>query len=135
YAILEPIQDRFKELGEDEQRDFYRKLKKYVRTYSFLSQILPFSDVEMEKFYAFGKYLLRFISLEGTQLPREVLQEVDMDSYQIQRMYKGQIDLQRGGGQLEGSQLDGDSSGSDDEEESLSEIIKVINERYGTDWK
>ncbi len=134
YSILEPVADRFNELGEDEQRDFYRKLRKYVRTYSFLSQILPFDDVPMEKFYAFGKYLLRLISLEESKLPREVLQEVDMDSYRIQRMYKGQIDLKRGGGELQSSQLDGETSGSEEAEESLSEIIRVINDRYGTDF-
>jgi type I restriction enzyme R subunit len=135
YGILEPVQDRFKALGNDEQRDFYRKLRKYVRTYSFLSQILPFSDVEMEKFYAFGKYLLRFISLEDTQLPREVLQEVDMGSYRIQRMQQGKIDLERGGGRLEGDQLDGEGAESGESEDPLSEIIRVINDRYGTDWK
>jgi type I restriction enzyme R subunit len=134
YSILEPVEDRFKELSDDEQRDFYRKLRKYVRTYSFLSQILPFDDVEMEKFYAFGKYLLRFISLEEARLPREVMQEVDMDSFRIQRMYKGKIDQKRGGGELKASQLDGDSSDTEDEE-PLSEIIRVINDRFGTDWK
>lgn len=134
YSILEPVADRFNDLGEDEQRDFYRKLRKYVRTYSFLSQILPFDDVQMEKFYAFGKYLLRLISLDESKLPREVLQEVDMDSYRIQRMYKGQIDLKRGGGELKSSQLDGETTDSKDSEESLSEIIRVINERYGTDF-
>ncbi|WP_441001157.1 type I restriction endonuclease subunit R [Fodinibius sp. SL11] len=132
--ILVPIADRFNELGEDEQRDFYRKLRKYVRTYSFLSQILPFDDVPMEKFYAFGKYLLRLISLDESKLPREVLQEVDMDSYRIQRMFKGDIDPKRGGGELKPGDIDGETSGSNEAEESLSEIIRVINDRYGTDF-
>ncbi len=135
YRILEPVADRFRELGDDEKQDFYRKVGKYVRTYSLLSQILPFSDAELEQLYRFGKYLLRIISLEGSRLPREVLNEVDMDSYRIQRIYKGAIDIKRGGGKLPGSKPDGETAGSTENEDALSEIIRVINDRFGTDWK
>lgn len=133
YGVLEPVKDRYNELGQDEQRDFYRKLRKYVRTYSFLSQILPFNDVALEKFYAFGKYLLRIISFKKEELPREVTQEVDMDSFRIQRMFKGKINLDRGKGEVHPNKLDGDAKDGG-KKESLSEIIKILNERYGTNF-
>lgn len=133
YSVIEPVRDRFKELGNDEQRDFHRKMMKYVRTYSFLSQILPFDDAGLEKFYAFGKYLLRFITLKKESLPREVTQEVDMDSYRIQRMFEGKIDLDRGKGEIDPNKPDGEGK-QGGKVESLSEIIRILNERYGTDF-
>lgn len=133
YAVIEPVRDRFKELGKDEQRDFHRKMMKYVRTYSFLSQILPFDDANLEKFYAFGKYLLRFITLKRETLPREVTQEVDMDSYRIQRMFEGKINLERGKGEINPNKLDGEGK-SGGKKETLSEIIRILNERYGTSF-
>jgi len=132
YSILTPVRDRYRGLSEDERKDFYRKLRKYVRTYAYLSQILPFEDASLEKLYVFGKYLLRIITLKRTGLPREVLQEIDMDSYRIQRMYKGKIDLERGEGEILTANLDGDASGAEEQKESLSEIIRLLNERFGT---
>ncbi len=133
YSVIEPVRDRFRELGKDEQRDFHRKMMKYVRTYSFLSQILPFDDAHLEKFYAFGKYLLRFITIKKESLPREVTQEVDMDSYRIQRMFEGKIDLDRGKGEISPNKLDGDGK-QGGKKETLSEIIRILNERYGTSF-
>jgi type I restriction enzyme R subunit len=133
YSVIEPVRDRFRELGNDEQRDFHRKMMKYVRTYSFLSQILPFDDAALEKFYAFSKYVLRFISLKKETLPREVTQEVDMDSYRIQRMFEGKIDLDRGKGEINPNKLDGGGQ-QGEKKESLSEIIRILNDRYGTNF-
>ena len=57
-----------------------------------------------------------------------------MDSYRIQRMHKGKIDITRGRGELKPGTLDEGSSGSGEDEEALSEIIRVINDRYGTEF-
>ena len=45
--------DRFRALADEEkQEEFKNALTVFVRTYAFLAQIMPFSDVELEKFYA-----------------------------------------------------------------------------------
>ena len=54
YATLSTSVERFKEMHEDERRDFRGEISDYVRLYSFLAQILPFSDVGLEKLYAFA---------------------------------------------------------------------------------
>ncbi|HSH53165.1 MAG TPA: hypothetical protein VK982_15680 [Bacteroidales bacterium] len=38
--------------------DFKNTCTQFVRSYSFLSQIIPFQDVELEKFFAYGKLFL-----------------------------------------------------------------------------
>jgi type I restriction enzyme R subunit len=63
-AVIQPAADRYKGLeNEEEQESFKHTLTIYTRVYSFLSQVMPFCDIELEKFYAYARYLL-------TRLPR-----------------------------------------------------------------
>ncbi|HAB50573.1 MAG TPA: restriction endonuclease subunit R, partial [Ignavibacteriales bacterium] len=51
YAYIDPAVDRYKKLEEEPQDEFKKSLTSFVRLYSFLSQIMPFQDVELEKLY------------------------------------------------------------------------------------
>jgi type I restriction enzyme R subunit len=134
YAILAPVKDRFMELGEDERTDFHKGLKSYVNLYAFLSQVMPFSDVELEKIYVFIRYLNRYLPVDRVELPREIQNQVDMDSFRIQETFKGSIQLERGEGILDPIKGTGGGSSTEDELEPLSQIIKELNERFGTDF-
>ena len=58
YSSIAPAIDRFKQLPTEEAKDEFKKqLIAFVRLYSFLSQIIPFHDVELEKLYSFGRFL------------------------------------------------------------------------------
>ncbi|MGH7803431.1 MAG: type I restriction endonuclease subunit R, partial [Candidatus Binatia bacterium] len=74
YALLAPIVDRFRALGEAEQQDFRGELGDYVRLYAFLAQILTFADPDLEKLYAFARHLRRLLPSDPAELPREVQQ-------------------------------------------------------------
>ena len=51
--------DRFKAMEDEEQRGEFRdKLSGYVKVYSFLSQIIPYADPDLEMLYSFGRLLL-----------------------------------------------------------------------------
>jgi len=78
--------------------DFRGQLTNYVRLYAFLSQILPFVDADLEKLYVFARLLRRYLPTDRAELPRAVQQNIDMESYRIQRRYKGKIELDRGAG-------------------------------------
>jgi len=50
--------DNWRELNDDEQKeDFRLKISSYTRLYGYLSQIINFKDVELEKHYIFYRYL------------------------------------------------------------------------------
>ncbi len=54
----------------DEEKDKFRKnVNKYVRQYSFISQIITFIDTELEKFYLFNKLLFKYLPYEVQTLP------------------------------------------------------------------
>ncbi len=62
-STLDPILDAcvaqyLNELDEDEQVDFKGKAKAFVRTYSFLASILPYSRAEWEKLSIFLNFLI-----------------------------------------------------------------------------
>ena len=58
-AILRPVVARYNEASEDERVSFRGALADYVRLYAFLSQILPFTDAQLEKLYVLGRLLIR----------------------------------------------------------------------------
>ena len=133
---LQPILDKVVNVWmgkqENEKEDFRSILQKYVRLYGFISQLITFEDVDLEKLYVFGKFLLRKLPKYKGQLPYDVQDAVDLDSFRIQQTYKGSIELENSDGTVKGSK-DGTSKGTEDEDDLLSNIIDTLNETYGTD--
>ncbi len=47
--------------------------------------MLSFADADLEKLYVFARYLRRLLPADRAELPREVQQNIDMESYRIQQ--------------------------------------------------
>ena len=131
YAALEPARQRFVELDPDEGQDFRGQLVDYIRLYAFLSQVLTFADVELEKLYVFARHLRRLLPADDRELPREVQQNIDMESFRIQRTSRGRIALDRQARPLDPAGSKPRGGGPDEELEALSRIIEALNERFG----
>ena len=131
YAALEPPRRRLAELVVEERRDFRKQLADYLRLYAFLSQVLTFADADLDKLYVFAKYLRRLLPADHVTLPREVQQNIDIESFRIRQTSSGRIGLERDGGQLNpiDSKMPGDPGL--EEQEALSRIIEALNERFG----
>jgi type I restriction enzyme R subunit len=134
YAALAPTVERFDELSEEERVTFRGLLTNYVRLYAFLSQILTFADADLEKLYVFARLLRRYLPFEREHLPREIQQNIDMESYRIQRTYRGKIPLERGQKEIVPIGAKGQYEPPVEELETLSQIIRELNERFGTDF-
>ena len=134
-AALVPVVDRYKAAeDEKEKKDFRKALNDFVRLYAFLSQIITFTDAELEKLHVFGRLLLRRLPVKRDELPVEIQKNIDMDSYQIKPTATGKIGLSRGVGELEPQKGGGDGPEVPDSVEALSQIIQELNERFGTDF-
>jgi len=131
YAVLAPVRQRFEQLSPEEQKGFRGQLTDYVRLYAFLAQVLTFADVSLEKLYVFARYLRRLLPSERDELPREVQQNIDMESYRIQQTSRGAIRLERRAGQLEPMRSQERHDVHEGELEPLSQIIAELNERFG----
>jgi type I restriction enzyme R subunit len=131
YAVLGPLVERFLELSKEEQHEFRSQLTDYVRLYAFLSQVLTFADTDLEKLYVFARHLRRLLPADRAELPREVQQNIDMESYRIQQTASGKIALERRPGVLEPVSTKQGRGVTPEELEMLSRIIAELNERFG----
>ena len=130
--ILEEIAARFVDnLEEEDQAAFKSAASSFVKLYRFLSQIITFTDVELEKVYVFLTALIKKLPYAKTSLPLDVVNDVELDSYKIQHKYTTQLKLESADGEQEGMKPSGTMGGNDDELDFLTKIIKVLNETYG----
>lgn len=136
YSFTDPAVDRYKAIDNEEKQDEFKKgLRSWTNLYSFLSQIIPFIDTELEKFYAYAKLL-------QTRLPKRDLyeslhldDEVALEYYRLQKIKEGAIELQKGEeGELSGITEAG-LKRAKEEEALLSEIINILNEQFGTEFE
>jgi type I restriction enzyme R subunit len=131
YSRLAPARARFDELSREDQHDFRTQLSDYVRLYAFLSQLLTFADTGLEKLYAFARHLRRLLPVDRDELPREVQQTIDMESYRIEQTGRGAIRLERRAGQLDPIRSVDSRAIAAERLEPLSQIIAELNERFG----
>lgn len=134
FAALQPAINRFKSKEKDEKAEFRSALSDFVRLYAFLSQVVPFVDADLEKLHVFGRFLLRRLPIEGEKLPVEIQQSIDLESYRLDNTSSGRITLQRGQGEMKPENPLTPNTINQPDFEALSEIIKELNERFGTDF-
>lgn len=132
--VLTPVADEYQTRDEDEQVAIRGHLNDYVRLYAFLSQLLTFTDGELEKLYQFARYLLRKLPVPVDKLPTEITENINMQSYRIQRSSNGSIKLIDETGELQPISALGTAQAGGKEKTPLSEIVTYINDNFGTDF-
>ena len=136
HNILDLIAKEFEALLERNKEDavgFKKTLKRYQNIYSFLSQLMPFSDINLEKLYIFNKFLNIKLAPINDVVDHPILEKsVDIGSYKIEEKGIIQIDLNGEGGLKPLS--NGASGYQEEEKEKLSQIIKDLNDTFGTDF-
>lgn len=132
---LQPAVDRFKALGDDDkQSEFRDRLSGYVNVYSFMSQIMPWCDPSLEMLYSYGRLLLPHLQLNRDTERVKIGDEVGLQYYRLQRVFSGDILLNEGEPESVKSPTDVGTGRAKDERVPLSEIIKVLNDRFGTNF-
>jgi type I restriction enzyme R subunit len=132
-GVLDQAVDRFTALAEDQREEVKALLVNFRNLYGFMSQVIPYQDSDLERLYTYLRFLL-------TKLPRRegggVVQlddEVELQYYRLQKIGEGRIDL--AGGESKPLKGPGDvGTGQEDQPIRLSELIDLLNERFGTDF-
>jgi type I restriction enzyme R subunit len=136
HPILNDVVKRFNSnLDEDQKISFKAYIKNYVRLYRFLSQIITFTDVQLEKYYVFLSDLFKKLPPSHNTLPTEVLEEIDLDSYKLQHQFTTDLQLESTNSAMQGMTPGGDVKKEEEEIEWITKIIKVLNDTYGLDLK
>jgi type I restriction enzyme R subunit len=134
YSHIDPSVDRFKELEEDQQDEFKNSMTAYVRLYSFISQIIPFQDVDLEKLYSFGRFLLSKLPKTDYTERLKLDNEIALEYYRLQKIGEGDLVLQVQGEYALDPTTEAGIRRAPEEKAKLSDIIKVLNEKFNTDF-
>jgi type I restriction enzyme R subunit len=135
HRILNGPVERFAALSEEKQEQFRSNLVAYRNLYSFMSQVIPFQDADLEKLYAFIRLLSPRLPKRGIGPAVAIDDEVALRYYRLQQTSEGSIALSAGErGSLPAPTAVGTGQNRREEVE-LSRLIDVINDRFGTDFK
>lgn len=131
---VQPCVDRYNAIDDEEQRKEYRdKLSTYVQLYSFLSQIMPFGDPELEKLYSFGKFALPLLRPDRDSCRINLGEDVALAYYRLERRHGEGINLGEGEDKGVKGPTDVGTGKEKEKKARLSELIDLLNERFGTE--
>ena len=133
-GILDGAVERWSALETDDREEFRSTLQSYIRLYGYISQLITFTDVALEKLYVFGRSLNKKLPKRDHPDLHDVLASVDLDSFRVQRTHDSlQLSLE-----ATDSEVDGIGSGvaiiRDPEQDFLSNIIDALNGAHHTDF-
>lgn len=132
HAALAPAIDRFNALDEEELDRFRDALTRFVRIYSFLAQIVTFTDVDLERDYVFCRALSAFLpSAMGEAV--DLGSDIELTHLRLSKQFEGSVTLDGDTGEVK-TVFSGTGPQNEPEPETLSTIIDRFNERYATDW-
>lgn len=136
-AALDPAVSRFKARSEESPDDaelWRGKLQAFQNLYGFLSQVIPYQDSDLERLYVFVRHLITKLPRRASGAAYQFDDEVKLEYYRLQKISEGSITLKDG----DARKLDGPAEvGSGVLREHpvpLSQLIDVVNERFGTDF-
>ncbi|MFO1081256.1 MAG: type I restriction endonuclease subunit R [Reyranellaceae bacterium] len=119
-------------LDEDGQVDFKGKAKAFVRTYAFLSSILPFTNAGWEKLSIFLNFLIpKLPAPQEDDLSKGILEAIDMDSYRVEKQAVQHIQLADQNAEVDPVPTDGGGRRPEPELDRLSNIIRTFNDLFG----
>jgi type I restriction enzyme R subunit len=135
YRHLQPAVDRFVALEPEAQDAFRVALGAYVRLYSFMAQILPFTDPDLEKLYTYGRFLELKLPQDPKKNPLKLDGEAVLAAYRLDKIHEGSIELHAGEhAAIYGPTGEGGLRRAEPEQVKLSQVIDVLNERFGTNF-
>ena len=138
---LDPILDacvaEYVELPEEEdQVRFKGDAKAFLRTYNFLSTVLPYGSPEWEKRSIFLDHLVpKLPAPKEEDLAAGILENIDLESYRAEKLTAMKIVLDDDDGLLDPVPAAGGGMLATPELERLSEIVKSFNAHFGNiEW-
>ena len=128
---LAPAVDKWTALEDNSKKTFKALLKKFLRSYSFITQMCKLGDKELHGFFVYAGFLIKklFLNVSGDV---ELRDKVELEYLRIED--KGTKSIK-----LESEELHNGGANAgithDDPEEYLSELVRKLNEVFGTEWE
>ena len=127
---LQPAVDRWSTLDDTPKREFKALLRKFLRSYSFITQMISLGDEDMHRFFVYAGYLVKKLFLDTGSTP-DLRDKVELEYLRIED--KGTHAIK-----LESTELHNGGANAgvakEEEEERLSVLIDHLNDAFGAEW-
>ena len=137
---LDPILDHcvevYKGLIIEDQIEFKSCAKTFVRTYNFLSAILPYGSVQWEKLSIFLNLLVpKLPKPDGEDYTEGLLEDVDLESYRAEAQQTMRIQLENENGEIDPIPVSTSVGIDVPELDTLTNILKEFHDIFGNiEW-
>lgn len=127
---LAPAVDRWKALDDTPKREFKALLRKFLRSYSFITQMIKLGDEDLHRLFVYAGFLVKKLFLDTGSTP-DLRDKVELEYLRIED--KGTQAIK-----LESAQLHNGGANAgiakEEEEELLSVLIEHLNDAFGAEW-
>lgn len=131
-GILKPVIERYSEISTEEERFNCRlAIRKFVKCYAYITQLVRLHDEELFKEYIFASNLLPFLPVDPLFQP-EILDKIKLEYTSLKESFKGQIVLDERDTDLIPSSEK--SKAKISKTDTLQNIIDKVNERFDGDF-
>ncbi len=135
HKHIDPAVTRFDGEPQERKIEFRHQLGTYLRLYAFLAQIVDFHDPDLERLYAYGRLLITKLKIESACGPLDLADDVTLAYYRLSVTHEGSVSLAAGDATTVSGPTDvGTGKAAEPDTAKLSEIVSVLNERFGTDF-
>ena len=127
---LQPAVDRWQALDDAPKREFKALLRKFLRSYSFITQMISLGDANLHRLFVYSGFLVKKLFLDTGSTP-DLRDKVELEYLRIED--KGTQAIK-----LESTELHNGGANAgvskEEEEERLSVLIDHLNEAFGAEW-
>ncbi|MCE2415211.1 type I restriction endonuclease subunit R [Candidatus Poribacteria bacterium] len=133
-GVLDGVVERWSELKTEDGEQFRSTLQSYIRLYGYISQLITFTDVALEKLYIFSHSLNKKLPRREHSDLQGLLASVDLDSFRVQKTHESlHLSLEESDSEVEGIGSDV-APRREPEQDFLSNILDALNSAYQTDF-
>lgn len=133
--IIDMCVERYKELEFEEQINFKSSAKTFVRTYNFLSSILPYGSMEWEKLSIYLSFLIGKLPKPESDNVDEITEDVELESYRLVAQDTISIKLEDEDSEIDAIPVKTDAGIPVPELDTLSNIIATFHDIWGNcEW-
>lgn len=130
-GCIKPALDRFKGKVDKDKDDFRSYLARFVRVYSFITQVCRMFDRDMQKFFIYTKLLEKCLP-KGKNEKIDIEGQIRLEYFKLEKSFAGSVALEKSEGYV--GNITGGTGGRENKKDSLSVIIDRLNERFGTEF-
>lgn len=136
-AALDPAVSRFtvRQRENENEAELWRgKAQDYRNLYSFLSQVIPYQDSDLERLYVFIRHLAAKLPRRKTGPGYQFDDDVRLEYYRLQKISEGSISLSDGYARALDGPKEVGTGVIREKAVALSQLIDDLNQRFGTDF-